>query len=181
LGMIAYRQGLLQGRWKTGPVLAMTAIGFGLGVPLNWFETQGIIDRNFSIDGFFAMMTTYQIGRVLLAMGWLGLVLLACKAPWLKWLRIGLGAVGRMALSNYLAHSIIAAVMFIGLGYYGQLSRTELYYVVFGMWAFNIVFSLAWLSAFQMGPAEWLWRAGTYGAWPKLTKQPGERLAPSAA
>jgi uncharacterized protein len=181
LGMIAWRIGLFQGRWRTGPVLILTAVGFGLGIPVNWWETQQVIDSGFSIHGFFAMMTTYHLGRVLLAMGWLGLVLLACKAPWLKWLRAGIGAVGRMALSNYLAHSIIAAVFFIGLGYYGELTRTQLYYVVFAMWAFNIVFSLAWLSVFQMGPAEWLWRAGTYGAWPKLFKRAGAKLAPAAA
>ena len=181
LGMIAYRLGLLQGRWSAGRVLILTLVGFGVGIPINWWETQAIIDSGYSIHGFFAMMTTYQIGRVLLAMGWLGVVLLICKAPWMKWLRAGLGGVGRMALSNYLAHSIIAAVFFIGLGYYGQMSRTELYYVVAAMWAFNIVFSLTWLSFFQIGPAEWLWRAGTYGAWPKLLKRSGTGLAPATA
>jgi uncharacterized protein len=181
LGMIAYRLGLLHGRWRTQHVLILTAVGFGLGIPLNWWETQGIVNSGYTIHGFFSMMTTYQIGRVLLAMGWIGLVLLACKAPWMKWFRIAIGAVGRMALSNYLAHSIIAAIFFIGFGLYGDLSRTQLYYVVAAMWAFNIVFSLVWLSAFQMGPAEWLWRAGTYGAWPQLKKSGGARLAPAPA
>lgn len=181
LGMIAYRIGLLQGRWRTSHVLILTTIAFGAGIPVNWWETQQVIDSGYSIHGFFAMMTTYHLGRVLLALGWVGLVLLACKAPWLKWLRIGIGAVGRMALSNYLAHSIIAAVFFIGLGYYGELTRTQLYYVVFSMWAFNVVFSLAWLSFFQMGPVEWLWRAGTYGSWPALFKRPGEKLSPAPA
>jgi uncharacterized protein len=181
LGMIAYRLGLLHGRWRTPHVLLLTAVGFGLGIPLNWLETQAVVDSGFTIHGFFSMMTTYQVGRVLLAMGWIGLVLLACKAPWMKWFRIAVGAVGRMALSNYLAHSIIAAIFFIGFGFYGDLSRTQLYYVVAAMWAFNIVFSLAWLSLFQMGPAEWLWRAGTYGAWPQLKKARSSRLAPAAA
>jgi uncharacterized protein len=181
LGMIAWRIGLFQGRWRTGQVLTMTVAAFGLGIPINLWETQQVVDSGFSIHGFFAMMSTYQLGRVLLALGWLGLVLLACKAPWMAWWRAGIGAVGRMALSNYLAHSIIAAIFFIGLGYYGQLTRTELYYVVFAMWAFNIVFSLAWLSVFQMGPVEWLWRAGTYGSWPPLFKRQGTRLAPAAA
>jgi uncharacterized protein len=181
LGMIAWRLGLLQGRWRTQHVLILTAIGFGLGIPLNWWETQSIVNSGYTIHGFFSMMSTYQISRVLLAAGWLGLVLLACKAPWMNWFRAGVGAVGRMALSNYLAHSIIAAVVFIGFGFYGDLTRTELYYVVFAMWAFNIVFSLAWLSAFQMGPAEWLWRAGTYGAWPQLRKSGSSHLAPAPA
>jgi len=181
LGMIAYRLGLLHGRWRTQHVLMLAIVGFGLGIPLNWWETQAIVNSGYTIHGFFAMMSTYQIGRVLLAMGWISLVLLACKAPWMKWFRIAIGSVGRMALSNYLTHSIIAAVFFIGFGFYGDLTRTQLYYIVAAMWAFNIVFSLAWLSAFQMGPAEWLWRAGTYGSWPKLKKGGSSRLAPAPA
>lgn len=181
LGMIAWRLGLLQGHWRAQHVLLLTAAAFGLGIPLNWWETQAVVSSGFTIHGFFSMMATYQIGRVLHAIGWLGLVLLACKAPWLTWFRFAIGAVGRMALSSYLAHSIIAAIFFIGLGFFGDLSRTELYYVVAGMWAFNIVFSLAWLSVFQMGPVEWLWRAGTYGAWPPLRKSGSSRLAPAPA
>jgi uncharacterized protein len=107
---------------------------------------------------------------VLLALGWLGVALLIARAGFMAWISGAFAAVGRMALTNYLAHSLMAAVLFIGLGYYGELSRAELYIVVAVMLAFNVAFSLAWLSAFQMGPMEWLWRAGTYGRWPPLRK-----------
>lgn len=184
LGMIAYKKGLLQGRWKAKHVAWLALIGFGLGLPLNYWESWWFQQRGFSMMGFVETSFTYHLGRILLAAGWLGLFLLACKAPWLKWLRIGVGSVGRMALSNYLAHSILAMVIFVFLGWWGDLWRWQLYVVVAGFWALNIVFSLIWLSFFTMGPAEWLWRAGTYGEWPKIRKAsqaPKRPFAPAAA
>lgn len=179
LGMIAYRLGLLQGRWSLRATLALAVVGFGIGVPVNLMETQTIIASGFTIHGFFDAMRTYDLGRVSLALGWLGVFLLICKAPWLSWIRAGVGSVGRMALSNYLSHSIIAAIFFIGMGYFAELSRAELYLVVAAMWTFNIVFSLLWLSLFRMGPFEWLWRWGTYGRPPPLLKARGAVAAPA--
>jgi uncharacterized protein len=50
-----------------------------------------------------------------------------------------------------------------GLGMAGELQRVEIYYVVFGIWAFQLIFSSVWLRYFRFGPAEWLWRSLTYG------------------
>jgi uncharacterized protein len=86
-----------------------------------------------------------------------------------------------MALSNYLAHSILAAILFYGLGYFAKIGRAELYLVVAAFWAFNIAFSLAWLGLFRMGPFEWLWRAATYGKWPPLLRGGREAVAAEAA
>jgi len=170
LGMIAFRIGLLQGAWSTRSVLLLTVVAWGIGLPVNILESQQIMASGYTVDGFFAAMRTYDIGRVSLAFGWLGLFLLLCKSPLMGVLRTVIGAVGRMALTNYLAHSAIAAIVFVGFGLYNQLDRNELYYVVAGCWVFNIIFSILWLSVFRIGPMEWLWRAGTYGNWPPLLK-----------
>jgi uncharacterized protein len=175
LGMIAFRIGLLQGKWPTWGVALLGLGAFGLGLPLNWWETKTVVDSDYSVHAFLMSSSTYHVGRVLLALGWLSVALLIATFG------DGLGAVGRMALSNYLAQSIIAAVFFIGLGYFGKLARHELYYVVAGIWAFNIVFSLIWLRFFAMGPFEWLWRAGTYGTWPPLSKNSATEPAASEA
>lgn len=181
LGMIAYRIGLFQGRWSLRAVFALSAVAFAIGIPINLRETYAVINSGYSIHGFFSEMATYDVGRVSLALGWLGVFLMICKAPWLKWLRIAVGSVGRMALSNYLSHSIIAAVLFVGLGAFGDYGRAQLYVIVACMWAFNIVFSMIWLSMFNMGPFEWLWRAGTYGYWPPLVKERSAGAAPAPA
>jgi len=45
----------------------------------------------------------------------------------------------------------------------GELQRVEIYYVVFGIWGFQLIFSPLWLRYYRFGPAEWLWRSLTYG------------------
>lgn len=176
LGMIAFRIGLLQGGWGWKPVLALTVGALAIAVPVNLRETLLIQDGGYSPEAIFSSLATYDLGRVSMALAWLGIFLLLCKSPLFGLLKASVGAVGRMALTNYLGHSLMAAILFIAMGWYGELARNELYLVVAGMWAVNFVFSMAWLSVFAMGPLEYLWRAGTYGSWPQLLK--GKPAAP---
>jgi len=76
-----------------------------------------------------------------------------------------LAAVGRMALTNYLMHSLICLFVFTGagLGLVGELSRAQLYLVVFTIWGVQLWFSPWWLARYRFGPVEWLWRVLTYG------------------
>jgi uncharacterized protein len=70
-----------------------------------------------------------------------------------------------MALTNYLMQSVICVFLFEGwgLGWFMELSRTQLLGVVGAVWALQLVASPAWLARFRFGPAEWLWRSLTYG------------------
>ena len=85
-----------------------------------------------------------------------------------------IASVGRMALTNYLMQSILAAFVFygFGLGYFNKLQRYELYYVVGAIWVLQMIWSPIWLRYFHFGPAEWLWRSLTY-----KKKQPFSRLS----
>ncbi len=76
-----------------------------------------------------------------------------------------LAAVGRMALTNYLMHSLFGLVLFTGAGFAlaGSLHRWQLYPVMLAIWAFQLWFSPWWLSRQRFGPAEHLWRRLTYG------------------
>jgi len=78
-----------------------------------------------------------------------------------------LAAVGRMALTNYLMHSIVTAVIFLGWGFgaAGSLDYAGQLWVVAAIWAVQLVASLLWLARFRFGPAEWLWRSLTYRHW----------------
>lgn len=75
-----------------------------------------------------------------------------------------LAAVGQMALSNYVSHSVISAILFTGYGFklYGTMQRYQLYYVVAAIWAFSLIASSIWLRHFRFGPMEWYWRSLTY-------------------
>ncbi len=61
-------------------------------------------------------------------------------------------------------HSIITGFLFLGFGFslFGKLERYELYYIVLGIWIFQLTLSPIWLSYFKYGPMEWLWRSLTY-------------------
>ena len=71
---------------------------------------------------------------------------------------------GRMALTNYLSHSVAGVLMFYGLGagFYGRLSYTYALLGCFGVFALQVIISRAWLSFALYGPAEWAWRTFTY-------------------
>jgi uncharacterized protein len=69
-----------------------------------------------------------------------------------------------MALSNYLFHSIVTSLVFLGwgLGFVGRLDYAEQLVFVAGVWLVQILVSPIWLAHFRFGPAEWLWRSLTY-------------------
>jgi uncharacterized protein len=72
--------------------------------------------------------------------------------------------VGRMALTNYMTHSVVGTAIFYGLGL-GLFGRVSLTVSVAGAIAFYVVqmlISRLWLARAQFGPAEWIWRMLTY-------------------
>ena len=108
-------------------------------------------------------MTT-RFACPLVAMGHVGLVMLACKLGLLRGISRRLAAVGRMALTNYLMHSVILTTVFYGygLGLYGQVPRFSQMGFVVAVLALQLYLSPWWLARFRFGPVEWLWRSITY-------------------
>ena len=85
-------------------------------------------------------------------------------------LRTAFAAVGRMAVTNYLIHSAACLTLFVLMGWFGQLERYQLYYVVFAIWGAQLIISPLWLRVFRFGPVEWLWRWLTYLKRPPLLR-----------
>lgn len=81
-----------------------------------------------------------------------------------------LAPMGRMALSNYLAQSVICTLIFNGYGFgaYQQLPRAWHIPFALALVAVQAVFSACWLKRYSMGPVEYLWRWATYGKRPKF-------------
>lgn len=73
--------------------------------------------------------------------------------------------VGRMPLSNYLMQSIVGSLVYFGygLGLYSNLGYLEGLLLMLVLFALQIPLSRWWLSRFQFGPFEWVWRSLTYG------------------
>ncbi|HEY0626929.1 MAG TPA: DUF418 domain-containing protein [Allosphingosinicella sp.] len=80
--------------------------------------------------------------------------------------------VGRMALTNYLTHSLIGLIFFYGIGFglAGTMQPATFYAVSLLIFACQVVFSRWWLARHEQGPAEALWRSATYGGLPTAAK-----------
>ena len=142
----------------------MAAFGYLIGLTINYFETQSIVEANFSLLSFSKSNITYDLGRVPVAIGHVGAIMLFCKLPMLKWLKISLASVGKMALTNYVMHSVFAMFIFTGVGFglFGTFQRFELLYIVFAIWVFQLIVSPIWLKYYQYAPLEWIWRNLSY-------------------
>jgi uncharacterized protein len=163
LGMAFFKMRILHGERSIKFYVLLALIGYAVGLSVNYYEATLVTNNNFESLAIFQAHQSYSIGRLFVTLGHIGLFMLFIKSGILGFLQRSLAAVGRMALSNYLMHSIITSIFFLGFGYYGQLERYELYYVVFSIWVFQLITSPIWLKYFLFGPFEWLWRSLTYG------------------
>ena len=159
LGMALYKLGVFNAELSFRAYLVMFVLGFGIGLSVNAYEMINSVENNYRLT---FIDSTYQIGRISTAFGYIGLFMLICKADILGWLRDSLAAVGKMALTNYLMHSVICLFLFVIFGWYGELRFHEYYYVVIVIWVFQIFFSRYWLGKHRYGPVERLWRSLTY-------------------
>lgn len=172
LGIAFYKWNMLSGTKSYRFYGLMVLGGYAIGLSTNYYEITTIMNSNFSFIGFSKSNLTYDLGRVAMAIGHIGMIMIFSKLPILGWLKIRIAAVGKMALTNYIMHSLICMVVFTGVGFglFGKLQRYELYYVVFAVWIFQLIISPIWLKYFNFGPMEWLWRRLSYGYKPAFRK-----------
>ncbi len=164
MGMGLAKAGVFDASRSSGFYLAMGAVGFGVGLPLNYWAATQWMASGYATPAFFTYLaSTADPGRFSVALGYTALIMLACRHG-LTMVTRPLAAVGRTALSNYLLTSILCTFFFngYGFGYFGHFSRHQLYWVVAGMWLINLIVSPLWLRWYRYGPAEWLWRSLTY-------------------
>lgn len=164
LGIALYKLRILSAEKSYSFYGLMALIGYAIGLAVNYYETRLLLDNNFSFIASSQAYLTYDLGRVPVAIGHISLIMIFCKLPILKRLKASLAAVGKMALTNYIMHSIIAMFVFTGAGFglFGKLQRFELLYVVFSIWVFQLIASPIWLRYFHFGPIEWVWRNLSY-------------------
>lgn len=173
VGLVVGRAGLLDQAATYRPflrrawpwVLPFALIGNGLfllgadqGIP--WLISLGI-----------------HVGAPLLSFVYVAWVLLGAEQ-----LRF-LAPVGQMALTNYLAQSLIGTTLFYGYGggLYDQVGPTLTLGLVLVIFTLQLFLSQAWLKQYRFGPMEWLWRSLTYGVWQPLRRQPSTISAQSVA
>ncbi|HUV29702.1 MAG TPA: DUF418 domain-containing protein [Acidobacteriota bacterium] len=166
LGMGLMKLGVLSGMRSPRYYLLMIITGYGIGLPLSGYGAGSLIAHGFDIVYRLTSGNHYSYtGSVLVALGHTGVIMLVCQFGFLEGLTWRLAAVGRTALTNYLAQTLICTTIFYGygLGLFGRIDRFGLWAFVLGVWLVQLWLSPIWLKRFRFGPAEWLWRSLTYG------------------
>ena len=169
LGMALFKLDVLRGGLSAPAAIRMALLGLGLGLAMNSWEVYRAVAADLSLLSVFAQVNgSYHLGRGAMTLGYVGLLAWLLQSGLWSGLLSRLAAVGRMALSNYLLHSVLAMLIFTGagLGLVGQLSRAQLYPVVLAIWLLQLWLSPWWLARYRFGPLEYLWRTLTYGRVP---------------
>ncbi|MEA3029717.1 MAG: uncharacterized protein QOG13_1042 [Sphingomonadales bacterium] len=160
LGMAALKSGFFRGEWPGARYRKWALIGFGIGVPVYAALAFALVRANFSVEMIFALsMAATTPFRPLMIVAIAALIVLLTRNGGALVDRIA--AAGRAAFTNYLGTSILMTSFFYGygLGFYGTMSRIELWLVVVAMWALMLLWSKPWLDRYRYGPFEWLWRS----------------------
>ena len=170
IGMGLFKSGFLAGRSPVWVYGLFVAAGAG-SLWLVWQETSAAVAAGFP---FIEMMTkpynTFLAPFV--SLGYASLLILLARFG-LKLILTPLACAGRMAFTNYLSQTLTMTTIFYGgrgLGWYGQIGWPEMWMVIGGIWAAQLIWSPLWLSVFSMGPLEWGWRCLTYGRMVPLRK-----------
>ena len=165
IGMGLFKLGIFSAKAPARLYGRFIALGLVIGIPIVAFGVQREFADGWQLRPGFFLDTQYNYwASLLVCLFWIGLVMLLCQKAWLPGLRRRLGAVGRMAFTNYLTHTFVCTFLFYGwgLGLFGKLTRVQQFGVVLVIWIFQLLISPWWLDRFQFGPFEWIWRSLTY-------------------
>jgi uncharacterized protein len=138
-------------------------VGLGAGLPLNilYGLSRYAFDPQTSPVAALGLPALI-LGAPLLAVGYIAAITLLVQRSQGGALVRRLSAVGRLALTNYLAQSLIMTAIFYGFGLYGSVGLAPALTIAAVVLALQLTFSPLYLQRFFRGPAEWLWRRLTY-------------------
>ncbi|MEO7445294.1 MAG: DUF418 domain-containing protein [Ferruginibacter sp.] len=143
----------------------IAAAGLVIGLPANYILAslnEIHSEEVFSMHGLKETIA-YAFGVAPLALGYAAAISLLYLSPAQKIFNL-LAPVGRMALTNYITHTLIGLFVFTKLGLdvtnWGPAACSIFAVAVFLL---QIMLSTAWLKYFNYGPLEWIWRMLTYG------------------
>jgi uncharacterized protein len=127
------------------------------------------LGENVAFDNWMAMagLTTYDLNNIAMTFILIILfVMLYKKVKGQKWLA-KFAPYGRMALTNYVFQTLFGTFLFFGwgLGYLVELRNGYTFLIAILVIIAQMLMSKWWLTKFQYGPLEWLWRSITFFKW----------------
>ncbi len=176
IGMALYKLDVFSARCSQRFYASLIAAALVAGIPVEAYGVALDFEFGWALD--WSLLQGRQFNywpSIAVGLGYVGLVMLACRTAALRAAARPFAAVGRTALSNYLLQTVICTTIFYGhgLGLYGSVDRLGQLGIVIGVWAVQLIVSPLWLRRYRFGPAEWVWRTLTYGTRPPLRRATG--------
>ena len=165
LGMALMKLGVLSGERGTGFYKRMMAWCYGLGLPIVLISAYDLNAHQWDPMYVFRFGGWWNyFGSIVVSLGHISLFMILIRGGACRNLLDRFAALGRMALTNYLLHSVILTTVFYGYGFglYGTVPRIWQMGFVVAVVAFQLWLSPIWLQRYRFGPVEWLWRSLTY-------------------
>jgi uncharacterized protein len=169
LGRFLIGAWLFRAAWLTGSsdVLRRRALWLiGAGLPIAAVRPLfTLLGKEFPRSLNLLWSVPELLSQILLAVGYAVLIALLYRSRVGERVSRHFTSVGQMALTNYLCQSL--AYLFVlygfGLGWLKFAGPTFSLAATLVLFPIQMWFSSWWLRRFRFGPAEWLWRSGTYG------------------
>ena len=153
----------------------MLVAGILIGLPSALYTGLAGLSANMLMPDYTTAttFTVRTLANITLCLTYMAtLALLFTHVAGIRRLLLKLAPAGRMALTNYLAHSIVFTSLFYGYGFglYGHYGRFSTTLMAVALFAGQLAFSHWWLQRYQYGPLEWIWRCAIYLRWQPLRR-----------
>jgi len=165
IGMACFSWGIFSNALTKSFYKKMMFYGLGIGLPLSMIG----LFFNYSFDWDwkytqFLGRSPNNIATPLIAFGYIGIIMLWIGKGKFINLQEKLRTIGKIALTAYLIQTVIATFIFYGtgLGLFGYVNRAYQLVIMFFIWLILLKLCPAWVSKYQYGPVEWIWRMLTH-------------------
>ena len=153
IGMALFKREVFSARRSPRFYATLIAVAVAVGLPLQAYGIVLDFARGWSLWSFFLGLQFNYWPSIAVSLGYVGLVMLACRTEALRGLTRPFAAVGQTALTNYLLQTVLCTTIFYGhgLGWFGSVDRVGQIGVVAFVWAVQLVASPLWLRRFRFG------------------------------
>ena len=174
IGMALFKSGVFSAQRSPRFYAGLIAAAVAVALPLQAYGLSLDFARGWQVWSLFIGRQFNYWPSIAVGLGYVGVVMLACRAASLRGLTRPFAAIGQTALTNYLLQTVLCTTLFYGHGFglFGSVDRVGQIGVVAGVWAVQLAASPLWLRRFRFGPVEWAWRSLTYGERQPLRRAP---------
>jgi uncharacterized protein len=164
LGMALFKLGVFDASRSKSFYIVMIVGALVAGIPAVLYGVSWNFENGWGLTSFFIGQQFNYWASLVVALGWVGAVMLLFKSTRLPSIKSRLESVGRTALTCYLLQTIICTTLFYGhgLGLFGRVNRVGQVFVVLAVWVFLLICAPIWQRRFHYGPFEWVWRCLSY-------------------